>query len=114
MSSPNPFAQQPQGFGQPQGYGQQPPGGFYPPPPQPRRGPSCLTVFLFLFGCAAGVAGLACCGGVAMLANPPEASAAASEPFTFDDVPVPKLPGPGQGKEVSPGVLQFEYSLGEQ
>jgi dienelactone hydrolase len=108
MSSPNPFAQQPQGFSQPS------PGGFGPPPPQPRRGPSCLTVFLFLFGCGAGVAGLACCGGVAMLAKPPEASASASEPLQIDDVPVPKLPGPGQGKEVVPSVLQFEYSLGEQ
>jgi len=113
MSSPNPFGQQPQTYSQPpQGYGQPMPGGF--PPPQARRGPSCLTVLITIMGGGMIVVGLLCCGGMMMLARPPEASAAAKEPFQLDDVPPPRLPGPAQGREIAPRVLQFEYSLGEE
>jgi dienelactone hydrolase len=95
------------------GFGPQHPGGFYPHPPEPRRGPSCLLIALFLLGGSAILLGLVCCGGVMVLSKPPQASAAAKEPLKLDDIPLPVFPDRGDPTEVAPRVLKYQVSLGE-
>jgi dienelactone hydrolase len=81
--------------------------------PQPRSGCSCLTMGLvLLLGCGVVLAAL-CCGVGAYFSAPPKASAAASEPFAYDDVPLPNFPNVGERGEAAPGVMMSEISLGE-
>src|SRR5882724_7797865 len=108
MSNPNQFFPQ-----QAQGFPPQPQGGFYPQPPEPSRGPSCLLIALLIFGGGALILGLVCCGGVMVLSKPPQASAAARQPLKLDDVPMPVFPERGEMTEVAPRVLKDEVSLGE-
>jgi dienelactone hydrolase len=107
MSNPNQFLPQQQGFAQ------QPQGGAFPHPPEPSRGPSCLLIALFILGGGALTCGLVCCGGVMILSQPPQASAAAKEPFELDDVPMPAFPERGQATEVVPRVLKHDVALGD-
>jgi len=102
MSSPNPFGPE-----QPQ---QSP---FHPRPPEVSRGPSCLLIVLCILGGGALLLGLACCGGVLFMAQPPQATAAAQEPFELDDVPMPVFPDRGKPQEPERRVLKYEASLGE-
>lgn len=107
MSNPNPFTERPQGY-------PQQPGTFDPFAPPPRRGPSCLLMLLFLLLGGGLLLGLVCCGGIVLLSKPPQATAAAKEPFDFQDVPPPEFPSRGEATEAVPRVQRFEVSLGEE
>jgi dienelactone hydrolase len=47
------------------------------------------------------------------LSSPPKASPEASQPFTFDDVPVPNFPDRVTATQIAPGVWKREISLGD-
>src|SRR4051794_11866805 len=108
MSNPNQFPPPPPGFPPRQA------GVFGPQFPEPKRGPSCLLIGLLIVGGGVTLLSLTCCGGVAMLAKSPQASAAAKEPFKLDDVPAPDFPDRGKATPVEPGALKYEVSLGKQ
>src|SRR6478609_117506 len=78
------------------------------------RGVSCLTMALIFFGGSAVLLVLVCAGAAVILPRAPEASPAASQPFTFDDVPVPKFPEPVATTEIARGVWKREISLGDE
>src|SRR4029079_9549190 len=108
MSSPNQFPPPPPGFPP------RPAGVFGPQVPEPKRGPACLLIGLLIVGGGVTLLALVCCGGVAMLAKSPQASAAAKQPFKLDDVPAPDFPDRGKATQVEPGVLKYEVSLGKR
>jgi dienelactone hydrolase len=90
----------------------QQPGQFYPQQQQ-RSGCSCLTMILVaLLGGGAVLAAL-CCGVGVYFSQPPRASAAAAEPFSAGDVPLPVFPERGEMQAVSPQVMLHEVSLGD-
>jgi dienelactone hydrolase len=68
---------------------------------------------LIFFGGSALVLVLVCAGSGVIFSSPPKASATASQPFKFDDVPLPVFPQRGAASEVAPGVLKREILLGE-
>ena len=76
----------------PLGYPQQ----FYPPPPQKKSGGAGLWIGLAVVGGGLVVVVLACCGFIGYLAQPATASAAAKEPFTYAEVPLPAFPERGE------------------
>src|SRR5947199_3471198 len=78
----------------------------------PRRGLSCLTMALMFFGSSAFLLIVVCAGAAVILSRAPQASAAASQPFKLDDVPLPVFPERGAATDVAPGVLKREISLG--
>src|SRR5262245_13198233 len=80
--------------------------------PPKKQGPSCLIIALMILGGGAVLVALVCCGSVAYLARPPEASAAAQEPFSLEDVPLPVFPQPGPMLPIDPQVTVQELSLG--
>jgi dipeptidyl aminopeptidase/acylaminoacyl peptidase len=90
-------------------------GGFYPPPPPPKSGPSWTLITLGILGGGAVLLGLVCCGGVMYLAQPPQASAAAKEPFSFAEVPLPAFPERSEAEqnELETGVVQHVVGIGE-
>jgi dienelactone hydrolase len=94
----------------PLGYPQQ----YYPPPPQKKSGGAGLWIVLGVVGGGLAIAVLACCGGLMYLGKPPVASAAASQPFSYADVPVPVFPERGAFTEFEPGVPWQQVSLGPQ
>jgi dipeptidyl aminopeptidase/acylaminoacyl peptidase len=100
MSNPNDFTPQH-------------PGGFYPQPPQAKRGPSCLMIALLILGGGGALLCLICCGGITVLSRTPQASAKASQPFSLDEVPMPAFPERGEASPVAPRVIRYEVSLGE-
>src|SRR5262245_61498919 len=94
----------------PMGYSNQ----FYPPPPQKQSGSAGLWIVLAIVGGGLVVVVLACCGFVGYLAQPPTASAAAKEPFSLADVPLPAFPDRSQPDSSEPGVVWHEIKLGEE
>ena len=114
----NPF-QQPQypNYGQ----GNLPPGSFgppvnygaYGPPPPKNSGPNWLLIILGIFGCGGILLAVACCGGIAWLGRPPQASPQASQPFEIASVSLPAFPERGPNRpEFEPGITREEISLG--
>jgi len=100
MSNPNQF------------FPQQPQGGFYPQQ-QPKRGCSCVAIGLVILMGGGALFAALCCGVGFYFGTPPEASANASQPFTFDDVPPPVFSERGEMQAVSPQVNSLEVSLGD-
>src|SRR5947199_10246651 len=76
------------------------------------RGMSCLPFALIFFGASALLLVLVCAGAAVTLSRPPKASPSASQPFTFDDVPVPSFPERVAATEIARGVWKREISLG--
>jgi len=74
---------------------------------------SCVTMALIFFGGAALLLVLLCAGAAITLSNPPKASPEASQPFTFDEVPIPDFPERVTATEIARGVSKREVSLGE-
>src|SRR5262245_14545591 len=107
MSNPNQFFPQSGGGGFPQQGG-----GFYGPPPK-KSGGSSVWIILGVIGAGVVLLCGACCGGVMMLSRPPVASAAAKQPFTFADVPLPAFPqrDEADADEVEPGVRQYMINI---
>src|SRR5438874_6285625 len=80
----------------------------------PRGGLSCLAMALIFFGASALLLVLVCAGAAVTLSRPPKASPSASQPLTFDDVPVPSFPERVAATEIARGVWKREISLGER
>jgi len=74
---------------------------------------SCLTMALIFFGGSALLLVLICAGAAVTLSRPPQASPSASEPFTYEEVPVPDFPERVAAKEIARGVWKREVSLGD-
>jgi len=77
------------------------------------RGLSCVTMALIFFGGSALLLVLICAGAAFTFSHPPKASPAASEPFTFADVPAPEFPDRVTATQIAPGVWKREISLGD-
>src|SRR5436305_10743764 len=77
------------------------------------RGISCVTSALIFFGASALLLVLVCAGAAVTLSRPPKASPSASQPFTFDDVPVPSFPERVAQTEIARGVWKRAISLGD-
>lgn len=86
---------------------------FYPPPPRP-SGPNWLLIILGVMGGGVLLVGLACCGGVAFLAQPPKASAQAKVPFSVAEIPPPFFPERGAAEEYQPEIIRHTVMLGGQ
>jgi dienelactone hydrolase len=104
MSYPNQPGQNPLGYSNQ----------FYPPPPQKKSGGAGIWIVLAVVGGGLFVVVLACCGFVGYLAQPPTASAAAKEPFSYTDVPLPAFPDRGMPDHSEPGVVWHEIKLGDE
>jgi dipeptidyl aminopeptidase/acylaminoacyl peptidase len=104
MSYPNQPGQSPPGYSNP----------FYPPPPPQKSGGSGLWIGLAVVGGGLVVALLVCCGFIGYFAQPATASAAAKEPFSYADVPLPAFPERGEPDRSEPGVVWHEIYLGEE
>ncbi|HEX5103933.1 MAG TPA: prolyl oligopeptidase family serine peptidase, partial [Pirellulaceae bacterium] len=90
------------------------PNPFYPPPPQQKPGGSKgVWIVLGVLGGGLLLGVLACCGFVGYLAQPAKASAAAKEPFSYADVPLPAFPDRSQPDNSEPGVVWHEIYLGD-
>src|SRR3954454_12371671 len=79
--------------------------------PRP-RGMSCLTMALIFCGASALLLVLVCAGAAVRLSPSPNSSPSASQPFTFDDVPVPSFPERVAQTEIARGVWKRAISLG--
>ena len=93
----------------PLGYPQQ----FYPPP-QKKSGGAGLWIGLAVVGGGLVIVLLACCGFIGYLAQPATASAAAKEPFTYAEVPLPAFPERGEADTSEPGVVRHEIFFGDE
>jgi dienelactone hydrolase len=82
---------------------------FYPPAP-PKSGPNWLLIIGGIVGGGGLLLALACCGGIAYLSRPPVASAAAREPLTYADVPIPAF-GEKDFAEIEPGVRLAQIEI---
>jgi len=91
---------------------QQPQGNFYPQQ-QPKRGCSCVVIGLAILLGGGVLLAVLCCGIGAYFGTPPQASAAATEPFNLDEVPPPIFSERGEMQVVSPQVTLHEVSLGD-
>src|SRR4051812_50109258 len=76
------------------------------------RGMSCLTMALIFFGGSALLLVLICAGAAVTLSRPPQASPSASEPFTYEEGPVPDFPERVAAEGIGRGVLKRGGSLG--
>jgi dipeptidyl aminopeptidase/acylaminoacyl peptidase len=103
---------------QPQKPGSQQPNTQQPFPQQPQYyqpKSSSWGLYAAIFGGGGLVLLVLCCGGLAMALRTPAASAAAKQPFTYADVPVPAFPERSEAEEheLEPGVVQRVVMIGD-
>lgn len=87
------------------------------PAAPPRKGASCLLIVLGVLGGGALLILLLCGGTIFWFTRVPRGSAAAREPFVYDQVPLPDFPddrGDPIPTEDDASVSRYEILLGEQ